>query len=172
MAQLLNIAFDMAAWEILGALSHGATLVIRGDDIAATARDVDVVIATPRVLALARPCSVPQRKVVAVAGEPCPQPLADAWSALRAFHNACGPTETTIVNTMQRYDPGAALLTIGRPDRPTTRCTSSTSTAGRARSARSARCGRAATASRAGYLGNDALTAERYAPDPSSAAAA
>ena len=37
-AQLLNIAFDMAAWEILGCLTHGATLVIRGEDIAATAR--------------------------------------------------------------------------------------------------------------------------------------
>lgn len=29
-SQILNIAFDMAAWEILGCLSHGATLVLRG----------------------------------------------------------------------------------------------------------------------------------------------
>ena len=41
-AQLLNIAFDMAAWEILGCLTHGGTLVIRGKDIAGAARTADV----------------------------------------------------------------------------------------------------------------------------------
>ncbi|MGK9527474.1 AMP-binding protein, partial [Salmonella enterica subsp. enterica] len=35
--QILNIGFDMAAWEILGCLAHGATLLIRGKDIAQTA---------------------------------------------------------------------------------------------------------------------------------------
>lgn len=29
-SQILNIGFDMAVWEILGCLSHGGTLVIRG----------------------------------------------------------------------------------------------------------------------------------------------
>ena len=36
--QILNIAFDMAAWEILGCLAHGATLHIRTQDIGQTAR--------------------------------------------------------------------------------------------------------------------------------------
>ncbi|MFP3409239.1 AMP-binding protein, partial [Pseudomonas sp. SIMBA_065] len=39
--QMLNIAFDMAAWEILGCLAHGATLMIRGKDIAQTAEQCD-----------------------------------------------------------------------------------------------------------------------------------
>jgi len=45
--QILSIAFDMAAWETLGALSNGATLVIRGKSIQETAEKVDVLIATP-----------------------------------------------------------------------------------------------------------------------------
>jgi D-alanine--poly(phosphoribitol) ligase subunit 1 len=34
-SQLLSIGFDMAAWETLGALANGATLVIRGRDFTA-----------------------------------------------------------------------------------------------------------------------------------------
>ncbi len=113
--QILNIAFDMAAWEILGCLSHGATLVLRGRDIGETVRRVDVVIATPTVLSRLDADRCGRVKVAAVAGEPCPRPLADRWARICTFYNSCGPTETTIVNTMQRHDPAAAVLTIGRP---------------------------------------------------------
>ena len=40
--------------------------------------------------------------------------LADRWAQGRDFYNCCGPTEVTIVNTMQKHQPGE-LLTIGRP---------------------------------------------------------
>ena len=56
--QILNVAFDMAAWEILGCLSHGGTLVIRGPDITEAVRSVDVVIATPTVLGTVDPDGV------------------------------------------------------------------------------------------------------------------
>jgi acyl-coenzyme A synthetase/AMP-(fatty) acid ligase len=53
-------------------------------------------------------------EVVALAGEPCPLPLALAWSDTCDFYNCCGPTEVTIVNTMQLFrSPNA--LTIGKP---------------------------------------------------------
>ncbi|WHT77999.1 hypothetical protein QMY54_02780 [Pseudomonas rhodesiae] len=42
------------------------------------------------------------------------QALADQWAAHCTFYNGCGPTETTIVNTLHRHEP-SALLTIGRP---------------------------------------------------------
>ncbi|MEM9563521.1 MAG: AMP-binding protein [Actinomycetota bacterium] len=113
--QILSIAFDMAEWEIHGAITHGATLVIRGADIEACAADVDVLIATPSILASIDAERCRQRvRVVAVAGEPCPVSLADTWSGFARFHNSCGPTETTIVNTVQRYD-GRRGLTIGAP---------------------------------------------------------
>lgn len=162
---LLNVAFDMAAWEILGCLSHGATLVIRGPDIAETARRVDVIIATPTILSTLDPAGCRRVKVVAVAGEPCPRPLADRWARRRVFYNACGPTETTIVNTMQRHDPNAARLTIGRPTPNNT--VYILDPMGRP-------CAIGATGEMwaggdcvsAGYLDNAALNAERYAPDP------
>ncbi|MEU5592580.1 amino acid adenylation domain-containing protein [Streptomyces sp. NPDC020298] len=163
--QLLNIAFDMAAWEILGCLTHGGTLVIRGKDIAAAARTADVLIATPTVLSGIDPEACPRVRTVAVAGEPCPRPLADLWAGRAAFHNCCGPTEVTIVNTMRRHDPAAALLTIGTP---TPNNTVYVLDADR----RPLPIGEAGemwaggTCVSAGYLGNDELTAERYAPDP------
>ncbi|GAB3998533.1 hypothetical protein GCM10029992_24610 [Glycomyces albus] len=71
-AQILNIAFDMAAWEILGCLTHGGTLLIRGDDIEATARRAEVLIATPTILSRIDPAACRPIRTVAVAGEPCP----------------------------------------------------------------------------------------------------
>ncbi len=113
--QLLSIAFDMAQWEIHGALSHGATLVIRGKDMTETAATADVIIATPSILASIDATRCQGTQVVAVAGEPCPQSLADTWSAFSRFHNSCGPTETTIVNTVKRYRGSHDRLTIGTP---------------------------------------------------------
>ncbi|MDX3311167.1 amino acid adenylation domain-containing protein [Streptomyces sp. NPDC054884] len=164
-AQLLNIAFDMAAWEILGCLTHGATLVVRGKDIAAAARTATVLVATPTVLAGIDPAACPRVRTVAVAGEPCPRPLADAWAARAAFHNCCGPTETTIVNTMSRHTPAAPLLTIGRPTPNNTVYVLDADL----RALPIGEVGEmwaGGDCVSAGYLGNDELNAERYAPDP------
>ena len=164
-SQLLNIAFDMAMWEILATLAHGGTLVIRGDDIERTARTVDVVIATPSVLASLDPVVCQRVHTVALAGERCPQALADLWSRHTAFHNACGPTEVTIVNTVQRYRPGAGPLTIGRPVPNTTVYVLDE----HMRPCRIGEVGEmwaGGACVTEGYLGNDALTEQRYRPDP------
>ncbi len=113
--QILSIAFDMAAWETLGALSNGATLVIRGKSIAETAAKVDILIATPSILNALDASRCHGVKVAAVAGEPCPRPLADTWSAFCNFYNSCGPTETTIINTAEPHFPDKPVLSIGRP---------------------------------------------------------
>nr|WP_225955304.1 amino acid adenylation domain-containing protein [Kibdelosporangium phytohabitans] len=160
--QLLNIAFDMAAWEILGALAHGATLVIRGRDVAATAASLTTVIATPSVLSTLDPADCPDVRTVAVAGERCPQSLAETWSRQAAFHNSCGPTEVTIVNTVQRYD---GRLTIGRPVPNTTVYILDDDL----RPCPIGEVGEMWAGGACvtdGYLGNEALTAERYRPDP------
>lgn len=75
-AQLLNIAFDMGAWEILGSLYNGATLCLRGNsfgDWVALMKTVDIVIATPSILTRHEPSNYPNIKHVIVGGEPCPQ---------------------------------------------------------------------------------------------------
>ncbi|KDN42885.1 hypothetical protein RSAG8_06411, partial [Rhizoctonia solani AG-8 WAC10335] len=100
-AQLLNVAFDMAQWECLGSVVNGCTLCIRGTDWKAVMGSVDIVIATPSVMQLYDPLDYPNIKYVATAGEPCPKPLADRLAAAGvAYYNSCGPTEVTIVNTM------------------------------------------------------------------------
>lgn len=164
-SQILNIGFDMAAWEILGSLVHGATLVIRGKDIAETVERVDVVIATPTILGSVDPARCRWVLVAAVAGEPCPRSLADRWAAFCVFYNACGPTETTIVNTMQRHDPSALRLTIGRPTPNNTVYVLDQ----RGRPCAIGEVGElwaGGDCVSAGYLRNPELTAERYTPDP------
>lgn len=164
-SQILAIAFDMAAWEILGCLAHGATLVIRGASIADAVKQADVVIATPTILSKLDADTCRNVRTVAVAGEPCPKALADKWSSFCTFYNSCGPTETTIVNTAQHYRPEHGRLTIGKPTpnntvyvlddqlRPCPIGEIGEMWAGGACVSE-------------GYLQNDALNAERYAPDP------
>ncbi|KAI0086471.1 nonribosomal peptide synthetase 12 [Irpex rosettiformis] len=116
-SQLLNIAFDMAAWEILGSLSNGSTLCVRGNrskEWQAVLKAVDIVIATPSIIARHDPADYPNIKVLATAGEPMPQPVADRWASMARYYNSCGPTEITIVNTMKLHVAGQPT-SIGGP---------------------------------------------------------
>lgn len=163
--QVLAIGFDMAAWEILACLSHGGTLVIRGKDIAETAATLDVLIATPSILARLDPEACPRLRVVALAGEPCPKPLADLWAGRCAFHNGCGPTEVTIVNTLAQYRPGDAMLSIGTPT-PNNTVYVLNDQLEPCAMGEVGEMWAGGDCVTAGYIGNPALTAERYRPDP------
>ncbi|WP_299157654.1 AMP-binding protein [uncultured Tenacibaculum sp.] len=114
-AQILNISFDMAAWEILGCLGNGGTLLIRGKSIQDTAQKANVIIATPTVLTTIDLNKCKSIETVAVAGEPCPEILANKWAKVCDFYNSCGPTETTIVNTMKKCGLKNKELSIGKP---------------------------------------------------------
>ncbi|KAK6855653.1 non-ribosomal peptide synthetase [Apiospora arundinis] len=111
---VLNISFDMAAWEILGCLCNGGTLVMRGSKWEPALEQIDVLICTPSILAKYSPETYPSIKVVATAGEPSGQRIADIWATHGTYYNCCGPTETTIVNTMHKHRAGGDL-TIGAP---------------------------------------------------------
>jgi D-alanine--poly(phosphoribitol) ligase subunit 1 len=163
-SQLMNIAFDMAAWEILGTLAHGGTLVIRGADLAQAARTAEVIVATPTMLSTLDPLECASVRTVAVAGERCPPALAQLWSRQARFYNGCGPTEVTIVNTMQLFDPGAQL-TIGRP-LPNTTVYVLDENLKPCRIGEVGEMWAGGTCVTAGYIGNEALTSERYQPDP------
>lgn len=163
--QILNIAFDMAAWEILGSLSNGATLVIRGKDFMETVRQVDVVISTPSILSTFAADQSHNVKVVAVAGEPCPRPLADKWSQFCTFYNSCGPTETTIVNTAQHYLPWNERLTIGKPT-PNNTVYVLDENLQPLPMGEVGEMWAGGDCVSAGYIGNEELTNERYRPDP------
>ncbi|GLS26627.1 amino acid adenylation domain-containing protein [Marinibactrum halimedae] len=164
-SQLLNIAFDMAAWEILGCLSHGATLLIRESNMQAVANDADVIIATPSILHNIDPEQCTHVKTVAVAGEPCSKPLADKWSQKCAFYNCCGPTETTIVNTAQHYTGTGEPLTIGKPT-PNNTIYILNADQFPCKIGEIGEIWAGGKGISAGYLNNPTLTNERYAPDP------
>ncbi|OJD34115.1 amp-binding enzyme [Diplodia corticola] len=112
--QVLNVSFDMAAWEILGCLMNGGTLVLRTSDWAACLREADTLICTPSILGKYRKADYPNLKAIAVGGERCPQSLADEWAVDSTFVNICGPTEITILNTAHVHVPGQEL-SIGKP---------------------------------------------------------
>ncbi|WLW55162.1 AMP-binding protein [Streptomyces sp. YU58] len=117
-AQLLDLASATAAWEILGCLAHGGTLVIGGEDTAAAARTADVLVATPAVLSGLDPAACPRLRTVAVVGEagaPCPRPLADRWARRAGLLHCWAPTGTPATATPHRHDPAAPFPSLGRP---------------------------------------------------------
>ncbi|KAF2130168.1 gramicidin S synthetase 1 [Dothidotthia symphoricarpi CBS 119687] len=119
-AQVLNIAFDLGAWEILGCLMNGGTLHMRGSDWVATLQEIETLISTPSILSHYRRKDFPNIKTIVTGGEPCPQSLADEWAEGSCYYNICGPTEVTILNSAHQHIPGQSL-SIGKP-LPNTSC--------------------------------------------------
>ncbi|MEU9412420.1 AMP-binding protein [Streptomyces sp. NPDC048281] len=161
-AQLLGIASGPAVWEILGCLTRGATLAVRGTDTdtGTAARAATVLIATPAVLAGIDPAGCPDLRTVAVTGEPCPRPLADRWSRRTALLHCRGPAEATLATTVGRRTPAAG--------RPLPNGTVYVLGADR-RALPVGETGEVWVGGdpvSAGYLGEEALNAQRYAPDP------
>ncbi|KAF5009359.1 hypothetical protein FDECE_4415 [Fusarium decemcellulare] len=119
-AQQLNVAFDMCAWEILGTVMNGGTLHIRGSGLdlwTDCLRRCDTIIATPSVVQkyMPRREDFPNVDTIAVGGEPCPLALAEKWAPYVRFWNVCGPTEISILNTAHLHRRGKKL-SIGKPN--------------------------------------------------------
>ncbi|PBP17989.1 hypothetical protein BUE80_DR011234 [Diplocarpon rosae] len=113
-AQLLSISFDMGQWEILGCLINGGTLLIRTNIWEDVLKRAHTIISTPSILGTIKRENYPNIRTVALAGEPCPNSVADDWSKQATVYNCCGPPEVTIVNTMHRHSSGTELC-IGKP---------------------------------------------------------
>ncbi|KAF2023996.1 acetyl-CoA synthetase-like protein [Setomelanomma holmii] len=118
-AQVLSVSFAMGAWKMLGPLINGATLYLRGSDWNATLEQVDTLIYTPSIIVIYTQRNFTNIRTVAVAGEACPQALADDWAQGRRFHNLLGATETFLFSA-HTHNPGEPL-SIGRP-LPNTTC--------------------------------------------------
>lgn len=164
--QILSIAFDMGAWEILSALSHSATLIIRGRDISAAVKHADVVISTPTVLGTLDVSQLTHVQTVAVAGEPCPRSLAASWAKFATFYNACGPTEVTIINTAKKFDSSEEVFSIGSPTPNNTVYVLDPETMEPCKIGEAGEMWGGGLCVSAGYLNNESLTHQRYLPDP------
>ena len=83
----------MVLVEPFGSLCYGATLVLKQpNDPFAHLKCVDATLATPSLISACDPADYPDLVTIAVAGEPVPQGLADAWGD-RDLWNLYGPAE-------------------------------------------------------------------------------
>ncbi|WP_218920282.1 non-ribosomal peptide synthetase [Chondromyces crocatus] len=178
--QFASLAFDASVWEILMALTRGATLVmgtraammpgpalaelLRAEEITAALFMASVLAALPEGVE----ASLPALRTLLVGGEVCHGEMAARWAKRRHLFNAYGPTEASCVTTMAECDgsggdpaigiaiPNAATFVLDDALRPVRQGMPGELYIGGPGVAR-------------GYLGRPGLTASRFIPDPFSA---
>nr|WP_232541695.1 non-ribosomal peptide synthetase [Nocardia bovistercoris] len=115
-------SFDASILEMLLAFGPSGTLVVApptvygGAELVAllAEREVTHAFLTPSALASIEPAELTALRVVIVGGEPCPPALVRRWAfGARRFHNAYGPTETTIAATLSAPLSAGMPVTIG-----------------------------------------------------------
>ncbi|MBW4583715.1 non-ribosomal peptide synthetase [Aetokthonos hydrillicola Thurmond2011] len=122
--QFASLNFDASIFEIVMALSSGATLVLGsqnslmpGPPLVETIQKHSVAIAvlTPSTLSTLPPADLPNIKKIIVAGEACRADLVAQWSHGRHFFNAYGPTEATVWATVAKCQDSHEAPPIGNP---------------------------------------------------------
>jgi amino acid adenylation domain-containing protein len=173
--QFASPGFDAAVAEIVTALLSGAALVIAppdrlmpGEPLTALVRAAGVTHTTipPTVLAGMSVADLPRTVTLVVAGERCPRELVARWSPGRRMINAYGPTEVTVCATMSEpLSPAEQDPPIGRPIANTQAYVLDSALSPVAPGV----VGQLYVAGRGvaqGYLGQPALTAQRFVPNP------
>jgi thioesterase domain-containing protein/aryl carrier-like protein len=111
-------------WELCVSLLAGGTLVIAPDGARAGRPLVELLHRQRVMLAVLPPVVVaslpddailPERFVLAVAGEACPREVAARWSRSHRMVNAYGPTEATVCVTVSAPLDGGGVPPIGVP---------------------------------------------------------
>ncbi|WP_437758150.1 amino acid adenylation domain-containing protein [Sorangium sp. So ce1389] len=172
--QLASLSFDVATSDIAMALVRGATLCVCAPEERAPGPGLVELLAERRVTHVQFPASLlavlperdlPDLRVLVVGGEPCPMDVVQRWRSGRRVYNAYGPTETTVAAMIGEIRPGDPVVHLGRPLANTRAYVldphlepAPTGVAGELY------IGGVQLAR--GYLGQPALTAERFLPDP------
>jgi amino acid adenylation domain-containing protein len=172
--QFTTINFDLAVSDIFSTLMFGGTLVIPTDaerfssDTLADLIErfgVHIWMLAPAYLENMPIRSFPSLEVLIVAGEVCSPKLVESWSRHRAFYNGYGPTECTVLSTLKQLTSGDQCRNIGQPIAGLSAYILneklepvSPGEAGELYIAGPS-VGR-------GYVNNEALTRERFLPDP------
>ncbi|KAJ5011382.1 Nonribosomal peptide synthase atnA [Colletotrichum sp. SAR 10_99] len=121
--QFSSYTFDASLFEILTTLIHGGTVCVptenqRVEGILDFVKDTNVSLSllTPSVARLLAPSSVPSLKTLILGGEAPDEPLIARWldSGAQVF-NAYGPSECSVIATVQACAIGAEARTIGYP---------------------------------------------------------
>lgn len=120
--QFANLGFDASLWEIVMALSSGATLAIAPDDERSggalaswlTRHSATHLTLPPSVAATMAPEDARTLRTVVLAGEACSVEVAKAWADHCCLIDAYGPTEATVCATMSGRLSGVGVPDIGR----------------------------------------------------------
>ncbi|HEU4883739.1 MAG TPA: non-ribosomal peptide synthetase, partial [Longimicrobium sp.] len=173
--QFASPSFDAAVCEVFVALASGAQVHLAGRESLLPGpglvrllddREITHAILPPSALAVLPEAELPALGTLIVAGEACAPELVRRWAPGRRFVNAYGPTETAICATAAACRPDGRTPPIGAAidgatahvlDASLIPATEGELFVGGEGVAR-------------GYLGRPALTAERFVPDPFSAA--
>ncbi|WP_157762223.1 non-ribosomal peptide synthetase [Nocardia yamanashiensis] len=124
-------SFDASILEFLLAIGGGGTLIVvppdvyGGDELAELIHREQVTHAliTPAVLSTLDPAGLDSLRVLIAGGEALSADLVGKWAVpladgmIRAFHNAYGPTEATIMTNLSDALSAGAPVTIGGPIR-------------------------------------------------------
>ncbi|WP_261595527.1 AMP-binding protein, partial [Pseudoalteromonas holothuriae] len=172
--QFASIGFDAATYEWCMALTSGASLYIYSKAIIKSGHELSQAVKNAQLThAILPPALLPALDKeswlsvvhLTVAGEDCPLLLAHQWSEGRQFYNGYGPSEVTICSSIYKLSGVETIMSIGTPVSNTKSYVLSdkqalvpigvvgelyVSGAGLAR----------------GYLNNDALTNEKFIPNP------
>jgi len=171
--QFFSFSFDVSMFAIVMALSSGARMVLAkgeellpGPALIGLLQREGITVATlpPAVLSYLPEAELPELRTVILGGESWNEELVERWGEGRRVFNSYGPTETTVQATVKEHRAGDGKPNIGRPMRnvriylldaegnPVPVGTSGELHIGGAGLGR-------------GYLDN-ALTGERFVPDP------
>ena len=122
--QLASLNFDASIAEIFMALGSGATLCLGTEDVLlpgpALRQLLDEMavthfVAAPSVAAVLPAEGLQALQVFIVAGEAVSPELVGRWATGRRFFNAYGPTEATVCATMAEWSDPTRKPPIGRP---------------------------------------------------------
>jgi amino acid adenylation domain-containing protein len=126
LAQFASYGFDVSVFEIFAALVAGATLVVVPDEdkympnrLVTVLRKQRVTVAElpPTLLAVLDPVPLPDLRLISVGGEAFSSHVVRRWAIPgRRFVNGYGPTECTVAVTLFNCPPGMRTSPlIGRP---------------------------------------------------------
>lgn len=113
--QFANFVFDQSVWDIFHILTVGGTLCLIPSDIVKNPdrleryceeQGVTVASLTPGYLRVLHPDHLPSLRLLDVGGEAPSQDLLMEWAEGRTVLNTYGPTETTVNATSFVYDRG------------------------------------------------------------------
>lgn len=122
--QFASLSFDASIFEIILALTAGASLHVASREVLKSGkglmdlideRRITTAVLPPSLLGAIEGVGLPSLKTLIVAGEACPADVVERWGAGRHFINAYGPTEFTIWATAEICEGGGEKPSIGRP---------------------------------------------------------